>query len=91
MNGNIGITTVGDFGASEDKSNTDIIKIPEIYFLNNGAGGYYTTIGSYAFFSAAVGEASSVNRSLLTRVYLPQSITTIGESAFAGCDYLKEV
>jgi hypothetical protein len=52
MNGNIGITTVGDFGAYNHRVEGDKIKIPAIYFENSGIGGYYTTIQSYAFWSA---------------------------------------
>jgi hypothetical protein len=52
-NGNKIITTVGNFGVYEHQNSSETVKIPSIYFLNNGNGGGYTRIEDYAFWSAA--------------------------------------
>ena len=58
MNNNIGITAVGDFGAYNYKQGNEKIKIPAIYFENNGIDGYYNEIKDYAFWSADQGQES---------------------------------
>ena len=90
MNGNTGITTIGDFGAYNHRVEGDKIKIPTIYFENNGVGGYYTTIQSYAFWSADQGKESEA-RSLLQSIYLPNSMKKIESYAFIGCTNLRNI
>ena len=91
MNGNIGITTIGNFGVWYDQSVTDKIQIPRIYFLNNGVNSHYTIIQKYAFYSAPQASDISVARVLLQHIYLPSSIKRINESAFQGCRYLETI
>lgn len=88
---NTTITHIGNFGVYNDQSSTDKVQIPSIYFLNNGVGGGYTHVSDYAFYSAPQGSDLSAARVLLQHIYLPSSITTIGEKAFQGCRYLETV
>ena len=90
-NGNKIINTVGNFGVYEHQNSSETVKIPSIYFLNNGNGGGYTRIEDYAFWSAAQGSSVNQNRLLLQHVYLPSSITSIGQAAFQGCKKLKTI
>lgn len=91
MNGSTEITTIGDFGVWNDQSATGKVQIPRIYFLNNGINSHYTTVQSYAFYSAPQASDISAARVLLQHIYLPSSITTIGERAFQGCRYLETI
>ena len=84
------ITNIGNFGAY-GYNGTDKIQIPSIYFLNNGVGGGYTTINSYAFYSGKQSISITEAKVLLQHIYLPSSITSIGESAFQGCRFLETV
>lgn len=94
-NGDIILTTVADFGF---RGKEDVIgknQIPAIYFENSGAGGNYKTIQDNAFCAAPGGDGSFVDMNncqmLLSEIYLPNTITTIGEAAFTGCRYLETV
>jgi hypothetical protein len=58
------------------------IKIPRIYFLNNGVGGKYTAISSNAFWSSGQNAAERENKVMLEHIYLPSTITSIGSRAF---------
>lgn len=94
---NILITNIGHFGAYAIDDNGDVyyidnkVQIPSIYFLNNGVGGGYTTIKNYAFYSGIQGVNESDAKVLLQHIYLPSSITSIGESGFQGCRFLETV
>jgi hypothetical protein len=88
MKGNTSITTVGLFGAYNYQNSNEKIKIPTVYFLNNGVGGSYTTIADYAFWSALEGNPEE-SRLLLKEIHLPSTIKTIGTDAFKGCTELE--
>ena len=66
---------------SDENNNTysGSVSIPETV-TNNGTEYSVTKIGSYAFQNSAV-----------TSVYMPESITSIGTSAFSGCENLESV
>ena len=92
MNGTIGLTSVEGFGFYDSQDGTEKSKIPAIYFENNGANGYYTTIKAGAFWSASEGYANAeTSRMILKTIYLPNTITRIEDNAFEGCYYLENV
>lgn len=92
MNGDIAIKSISDFGFWADKEATEKNKIPAIYFENSGIGGAYETIKDGAFWSAQELFANAeTSKMLLQHIYLPNTITEIGEHAFEGCYYLETV
>lgn len=92
MNGDIAIKSISDFGFWADKDATEKNKIPAIYFENSGIGGAYETIKDGAFWSAQELFANAeTSKMLLQHIYLPNTITEIGEHAFEGCYYLETV
>ena len=92
-NGSTDITTIDAFGIPEPDATDDtkIIQIPKIYFLNNGAGGQYQHIAANAFNARPQQGNFNSKRILLQHIYLPATITTIGNNAFYGCTSLETI
>ena len=51
----------------------------------------FIEINDYAFWSARQGSSANENRLLLQNIYLPDTITTIGQAAFQGCKELRVI
>ena len=80
------IRSDGDIIITKYIGKTDTVIIP-----SKIDGRIVKIIGGGAFNDVELTEDSAINKSIVTSVFIPDSITVIGEMAFSGCDKLIEV
>ena len=86
------LTTVGNFSAqnTNDRSVVKEMWYTHIYFEENPNATGYTTISDKAFSHGGANSQIS-NPVKLKKIYLPASLTSIGNESFAKCNALEEV
>lgn len=82
---NVGVTTHGDFGKAYGPL-TGALQLKEVIFEDG-----ITTIPAYMCRTIYSDDWSSSTINQIEKVYLPESVNSIGNFAFYGCTNIKEI